>query len=519
MNRIFSALILLVVFLFGCEQSPEPIDIIQLDAGKVFGSRSEDGEVLVVKGIPYAEPPVGDLRWKAPEAVQPWTGTMACTAFAASAMQPAPVPFLMYTSEYLIPEEPISEDCLYLNVWTAATSKEERRPVLVWIHGGGFTTGGAACPIYDGEDLARKGIVFVSINYRVGLMGFFAHPDLSSESRFLASGNYGMLDQIEALKWVQRNIEQFGGDPDQVTIAGQSAGSAAVHVLVASPIAKGLFHRAIGESGSPLMRPHFPLSEAEAWGVEAWNEAGISDLSAARSLPADSLMKLLGNQFSPAQDGYVLPKPVNELMSEGQYNDVPTLLGWNADEGLMFGPPQPAEAYRSSVMEQYGEEQTELLLHMYPASTDAVAAESQKRLSTHRMFAIPTLRWAELQGKFGEESAFLYHFDRTPPGPKVFTREKAHHTAEVPYVLSTLEQLNRPWESVDLKLESLMSDYWVNFVKNGNPNVDDLSVWVEFEAGDPLAMKFSTVGEEIMTGMGPIPDLKSIQVLRSVQQD
>ncbi|HRH60881.1 MAG TPA: carboxylesterase family protein, partial [Chitinophagaceae bacterium] len=224
--------------------------VVKTNAGLISGIINDDATVRIYKGIPFAAPPVGELRWKAPQPLQSWSGVKKCDAFSASPMQNKPTPFMMYTPEFLIPEQPISEDCLYLNVWTAAKSSKEKRPVIVWIYGGGFVSGGSACAIYDGENLAKKGVVFVSINYRVGVFGFLAHPELTKESNGKGSGNFAFLDQIAALQWVKKNIEAFGGDPNRVTIAGQSAGSFSVNALMASPVAKGLFQRAIGESGA-----------------------------------------------------------------------------------------------------------------------------------------------------------------------------------------------------------------------------------------------------------------------------
>lgn len=504
------------VFIFlSCQPQGQPLGILQLDSGDVSGYRSEDGQILILKGIPYAEPPVGDLRWKAPKSVIPWTGVMSCTTFSASPMQPQPTPFLMYTREYLIPEEPISEDCLYLNVWSSAKSTDEKLPVLVWIYGGGFTSGGSACPIYDGEALARKGVIVVTINYRVGLFGFLAHPELTRESRVGASGNYGLLDQIAALKWVQRNINAFGGDPDQVTIAGQSAGAASVHSLMVSPLATGLFHQAIGQSGSALMRPPASLAAAEQIGKAAADTAGLTSLRSMRALSADSLMKVMGNQFSPILDGYVISKPAREMMTEGSYNDVPLLLGYNADEGFP-GSARNAEEFQAGLVSDFGPEQAEQLLRYYPASTDDVAMSSQKLLSTHRTFGLPVIDWGILQASQGKGSTFLYYFDHSPPGPEEFMRFGAHHTAEVPYVFSTLDLVERLWEPVDEKLAHILSDYWTNFIKNGNPNGKNLPVWVEFEETDPLLMKFSTKQQDVLTGMGPIPNQDAIDVLRRV---
>ena len=221
--------------------------LISTKNGKISGTKN--GNVSIFKGIPFAAPPVGELRWKAPEPAKNWSGIKKCEAFSASPMQNKPAPFMCWTEEFIAPPEPLSEDCLYLNVWTAAKNSQEKRPVFVWIYGGGLSSGSAACAIYDGQEMAKKGVIFVSLNYRVGVFGFMAHPELSKESGKNASGNYGFLDQMAALRWIQQNIAAFGGNPNNVTIAGQSAGSFSVNALVASPLAKGLFHKAIAESG------------------------------------------------------------------------------------------------------------------------------------------------------------------------------------------------------------------------------------------------------------------------------
>src|SRR6478735_1674901 len=241
--------------------------VIKTGAGLVCGITNSAGDVRIFKGIPVSAPPVGALRWNAPQPVQPWTGVKRCDTFSASPMQSPPAPFSMWSAEFLIQKEPISEDCLYLNVWTGAIAPNKKLPVLVWIYGGGFNSGGSNVPIYDGEAMAKKGIVFVSINYRVGIFGFFAHPDLTKESPYHASGNYGIMDQVAALQWVQKNIAAFGGDPDNVTIAGKSAGSMSVNCLVASPLAKGLFQKAIGESGASFFDGNQNLQKAEEGGT------------------------------------------------------------------------------------------------------------------------------------------------------------------------------------------------------------------------------------------------------------
>lgn len=259
--------LLLVAVVAVCSFSARASDTLRVEGGKISGAMSPDGRISIYKGIPFAAPPVGDLRWKAPQPVQKWSGVLACNAFGPSPMQNEPAPFSMWSAEFLIPGTPISEDCLYVNVWVEKQGKTAaKKPVVVWIYGGGFVSGGAGCAIYDGEATARKGVVFVSINYRVGAFGFFAHPELTKESGKNASGNYGLMDQIAALKWVKKNIAQFGGDPDNVTIAGQSAGSMSVSCLVVSPQAKGLFNKAIAESGAGFGRVYPSLKQAEDGG-------------------------------------------------------------------------------------------------------------------------------------------------------------------------------------------------------------------------------------------------------------
>jgi len=295
--HILGALLFLIFASFNPADSTRSFKKIKVDGGFISGTVNKDKDIHIFKGIPFAAPPLGELRWKAPQPVIPWTGTRACTAFGASPMQASPVPFSMWTSEFLIPKEPISEDCLTLNIWTGAKSDNEQRPVLVWIYGGGFASGGSACPIYDGEAMAKKGIIFVSINYRVGIFGFFAHPELTKESPAHASGNYGLLDQIAALQWVQRNIASFGGDPEEVTIAGQSAGSMSVNCLVASPLAKGLFNKAIGESGASFTRGNASLKGAEAEGTRIMNSLNVSSIHDLRKIPDSMLMKKLAINF------------------------------------------------------------------------------------------------------------------------------------------------------------------------------------------------------------------------------
>jgi len=319
--------------------------MVKTDAGLISGTVNTSGDVHIFKGIPFAAPPVGDLRWKAPQPVSPWKGVRECKSFGPSPMQATPAPFSMWTQEFIIPKEPISEDCLYLNVWTGARSSKEKRPVLVWIYGGGFISGGSAVPLYDGEAMAKKGIVFVSINYRVGIFGFLVHPELTKESQNSASGNYGLMDQVSALTWVQKNIGEFGGDPHNVTIAGQSAGSMSVNCLVASPLAKNLFQKAIAESGASFTSHTQDFHEAEDAGIKIMKSANAASIAEMRKIPAETLVKAT-YFLTPVIDGYVLPDAIVNIFTQGKQNKIALLTGWNEDEGLLYGAPKNAEAFK-----------------------------------------------------------------------------------------------------------------------------------------------------------------------------
>jgi len=375
------------VFIFSFRHiNPASFETVKVSGGLVSGAVNASGDVHIFKGIPFAGPPVGALRWKGPQPVNPWAGTKQCTAFGPSPMQGSPVPFGPWSEEYLIPKEPISEDCLYLNVWTGATTPKAKKPVIVWIYGGGFSSGGAGCAIYDGEAMAKKGIVFVSINYRVGIFGFFAHPELTKESGHNASGNYGLMDQVAALQWVRENIAAFGGDPSNVTIAGQSAGSMSVNCLVASPLCKGLFTHAIAESGAMFVTNPVigvaTLQKAEAEGIKVG--ANLADL---RAMPAAELVKKQMAVRGVIVDGYVLPQTIANIFAANKQNEVDLLTGWNEDDGVIFGKPKYAEEFKQQAQQQYGADAASFLQN-YPANTDAEAAASQGSLSRDMVFGI-----------------------------------------------------------------------------------------------------------------------------------
>ena len=466
-------------------------DTCRIESGLISGTKDSKSDVVSFKGIPFAAPPVGDLRWKAPQSAKSWNGVKECKTFSASAMQSTPMPFSMWTAEFIAPAEPLSEDCLYLNVWTAAKSSSEKRPVIVFIHGGAFTSGSGSVPVYDGTAMAQKGVVFVTINYRVGIFGFFSHPELSKESVSKTSGNYGLLDQIEALKWVKKNIAAFGGDPNRVAIAGQSAGAFSVNYLVASPLAKGLFQRAIAESGGAVL-PTNPfagtqnLKEAEQHGMEFARSMKVNSLAELRSKTAQELMAVR-TMTSPIVDGYVIPEPLYQIFSEGKQNDVPLLMGWNAKEGNFGSQLLNAEKFKQQATEKYGDKAGEFL-RLFPSGTDAEAEQSQLALSGLQTFGVQAYAWMNLQTKTGKSSVFIYHFERAVPYSEDQKPFGAFHTGEVPYAYNNLHMSNRPWEKTDIQLAETMSSYWANFAANGNPNGSNLPKWTPCSPKNPKAI-------------------------------
>ena len=449
--------------------------IANTNAGKVAGFK--EGNINVFKGIPFAAPPVGELRWKAPQPIKPWSGVKECIQFAASPMQFDPVPFMCWSEEFLIPKKPIDEDCLYLNVWAKNTAT--KKPVLVYIYGGGFVSGGAGCAIYDGKEMAEKDVVFVSINYRVGVFGFLAHPELTKESGYGASGNYALLDMIASLKWVKENIAAFGGDPNQITIAGQSAGAFAVNHLCASPLAKGLFKGAIAQSGGSVLtsalRPTTSLQQAENMGLDFAKKLNARSIEDLRKLSAQNIFNAKQGLTYPIEDGYVLPSSIADIYANGKQNDVALILGWNLDDKVT-GPPVSAEAYKQQLQKQFGTN-ADKVLQYYPATNDVFAAASQDNLSRDGFFGVQGYAWANAQLLKGKSNVFVYNFNRKLPSYSAASNFGAFHTGEVPYVFNNLKTVNRPWEDIDIQLADQLSSYWVNFVKSGNPNGGNLTHW------------------------------------------
>ena len=452
--------------------------VVTTISGKVAGYK--EGNINVFKGIPFAAPPVGDLRWRAPQKVQPWKGIKDAVQFGASPIQGEPIPFMCWSEEFLIPKKPIDEDCLYLNVWSKSTAV--KKPVLVYIYGGGFRSGGAGCAIYDGKEIAEKDVVFVTINYRVGVFGFLAHPELTKESGYGASGNYALLDMIAALKWVKENIAAFGGDPNQVTIAGQSAGAFAVSHLCATPLAKGLFKGAILQSGgsvlSSSLRPTTNLQQAEKMGIDFAKNLHANSIEDLRKISASEILQSNQGLSYPIEDGYVLPSSIADIYANGKQNDVALMLGWNFDDRVS-GPPVKADVYKHQIQKQYGEN-ADKLLQYYPATNDSIAAISQNYLSRDATFAVQGFALAKAQLHRGKSKVFVYNFNRVLPAYSDATNFGAFHTGEVPYVFNNLKTVNRPWQDIDVQLADQMSNYWVNFSKTGNPNGKNLPEWPSY---------------------------------------
>ena len=481
---------------------------VKVTGGLVSGVPGKDPSVRAFKGIPYAAPPVGDRRWQVPAPVIGWSGVRRAEAFGPSCIQSIVQERKPWTYEFMTHGE-ISEDCLYLNVWTAAKSAKERRPVFFYIYGGGFTEGSGAVPVYDGEGLAKKGIVVVTPNYRVGVLGFLAHPELSKENSAGVSGNYGLYDQIAALKWVRDNIAAFGGDPNRVTIAGQSAGGMSVHTLIASPLARGLFHRAVVESGGSsvggggISLGGRTLAAAEADGVKFAESKGASSIAQLRAMTWQKLTEAPAAnaaggrgagtmmRFSPIVDGHLQPASTREIVRQGKQNDVPTLTGANLGElGGLSGPQGgvTAEAFVKRAQTQYGNMAAEYL-KLYPAETDQQAAASQAQ-SSRDSSMVSMYLWAKERARTAKTPAFIYLWDHTLPGPDA-AQYGAFHTSEVPYVLNTLDRSDRPFTDADRKIAEQMSSYWANFATNGDPNGKGLPRWdpvgdrpVVMEVGD-----------------------------------
>ena len=473
---------------------------VKTTTGQVEGVTADEGRIRVFKGLPYAAPPVGALRWKAPAPLAAWTGVRKADAFGAQCMQPPVFSDIVF-------DRPASEDCLYLNLWTPATEATAKLPVMVWIHGGGYQAGASHEPRHDGVPLARKGVVLVTINYRLGVFGFLAHPALSKDDPRGSSGNYGLLDMVAALQWIRDNVAGFGGDPANVTIFGESAGSFAVNALMVAPQARGLFHKVIGESGAhfgpSLAAPTRAASEENGEKFAAALNATTAD--ALRARPAEEVLAAAAKWqpwFSPAIDGVVLTEPVAATFAAGKQASVPLLAGWNADEargGVLLGAERPTkDSFEAQTRKRFGPA-ADALLKVYPAGNDGEALESAAALASDLFIGYSTWKWIEAHRATGSAPVYRYLFSRKIPvapgevrnGRPVTSEDVgARHAGEIEYVFGTLDTVkNVVWTPADRTLSDTIGKYWTNFARTGNPNGDGLQAWPVLGAAPPGAMQ------------------------------
>jgi para-nitrobenzyl esterase len=467
--------------------------VVKTDNGKVRGKLSADGQVRVFLGIPYAAPPVGALRWQPPQPAKKWPGVFDATNFGHRCVQTLGFPDMVFRD----PGQ--SEDCLNLNVWTPAKNEHAKLSVMVWIYGGGFTGGATSEPRQDGVHLAHKGVVVVSMNYRLGIFGFFVSPELAAESPEHAAGNYGLMDQTAALRWVQKNIAQFGGDPKNVTIFGESAGSISVSAQMASPLAQGLFVQAIGESGASAFGRHglsFPsLARRELTDPAFAQEVlGTPDVAKLRAMSwQDILAKLQAHAgrrpFWPDVDGWFLPASVAQIYAEGKQAHIPLLAGWNRDEPWAGVPLSPTritpESFQAMAQQEFGPRAGEFL-QLFPAQTQAETDRSAIDLAGAKFITFSTWEWLEEQLATGDAPVYHYHFLRPSPASTFHPAGSgAFHSDEIEYVFGTLNsRAGAHWQPADYALSEQMQTYWTNFAKTGNPNGAGLPQWPQYDAAD-----------------------------------
>jgi para-nitrobenzyl esterase len=491
-SLVAGAVLALPLALLAAASGPQ----VQTNSGMVEGKA--DGAVHAFLGIPYAAPPLGDLRWKPPGPAAKWSGIRKATEFGAHCMQGKVFGDMNFR------DAGGSEDCLTLNVWVPAKTSAAKLPVMVWIYGGGFVAGTTSEPRQDGTHLAQQGVVVVSMNYRLGVFGFFVHPDLAKESGRNSAGNYGLLDQVAALQWVHDNIAAFGGDPGNVAIFGESAGSFSVSAQMASPLAKGLFHKAIGESGGAFFSgglsfaPRSAREEKDAKAVST--KLGVSTLAELRAVPAQKLLEAFappqspGFDFGPDVDGYFLPEPVPAIFAAGKQNDVPLLAGWNRDEGsfeIASSPQKPtADSLKATAQKEFGDKAADFL-RLYPSDTDQRVLRSAQDFAGDRFIAFATWAWLEAQAKTGKQPIYRYRFDLGPPADAKGPPLGAFHSAEIEYVFGQLDsKAGVAWRTENRQLSEAMQKYWANFARSGDPNGPGLPNWPRYSAAEGWPVMF-----------------------------
>ena len=513
MKILFRLIIVSIVVLAGCNTEKLSQAKVTIRDGVIQGTVEDS--IAVFRGIPFAAPPVGDLRWKAPQPVKPWAGVLMADKFA-----PAPV----QTKVQWMGDFNMSEDCLYLNVWTPAVSSKDKLPVMVWIYGGGFSNGATSLPMYNGESMARKGVILVSVAYRLGALGFLAHPELSAESETGTSGNYGLLDQVAGLKWVQDNIAAFGGDPANVTIFGESAGAISVSMLCASPLAKGLFAGAISESGGSFAPvggkrdngAYMPsLKGSEQTGLEFAGRMGADNIAELRATPyekfLDDPLSQMGG-FWPTVDGYVIAGDQYKLYQEGKYNDVNVIIGTNSDEGSMFVRPMDPGQYAETIKSRFGP-LADRALELYPGHDSLEVYHSLSDIFRETAFAWPSYTWANLQSETGRSKVFVYYFDQfrpVPLYPNGPAQKGAAHSYEMAYVFGHLDQnpAQKPTDE-EQALSDIMINYWTNFAKTGDPNRQGLPEWPLYKKGEETVMYLKGVKPAPIA----VPNLDKLQFM------
>ncbi|WP_230983718.1 carboxylesterase/lipase family protein [Caulobacter rhizosphaerae] len=479
---------------------------VKVSGGAIVGS--VDGPLNEYFGVPFAAPPVGDLRWRAPQPVVPWAGERSARDFSPACAQTAT----------WIPN-PKSEDCLYLNLWAPAKAKD--LPVIVWIHGGAMDSGAAAVPVQNGANLARRGAVVVTLNYRLGIFGFYASPELSAESPQHVSGNQGVLDQIAALRWVRANIAAFGGDSDRVTIMGNSSGGESVAVLVASPLAKGLFQRAIAESGNDAM-PISPQDDhrfdrtpaAEAKGLAFAKAVGAERLADLRRLSVSDLQK---QAWSPRVhvDGHLLRADLTTTYRNHDQNDVPLLVGWTAEEGTdltafyLDASASTAAGRRDQMAKLLGHPPSDRMLAAYPGATDVQALASINQL-TNDWWGWRMVRWAALQARYGRSKSYVYYFAHRPAEPPTPCSWGcgAGHGVEIQYLLDNLAVDPRAWTAEDRRLANQLADTVIRFARTGSPAGEGLPAWPAFDGSNA---SIRPIGGDAELQAHPLPDFSVFQ--------
>jgi para-nitrobenzyl esterase len=476
-------------------------DRVKTANGTLESTTAPKDGVRSFKGIPFGQPPVGDLRWREPQPVKNWSGARNADQFGPRCMQRTGP-----GADYWFRGNGMSEDCLYLNVWTPAKSASEKLPVMVYVFGGGFQNGDGSEPRYDGESMARRGMVAVSINYRTNIFGFFVHPELTKESPHHAAGNYGLLDQVAALQWVQKNIAAFGGDPNRVTVAGESAGSISVSALMASPLSKTLMAGAIGESGAMISSlPPQPLEAAEQNGVKFGTAVGANSLAALRAMSAEQIQEALpkaqGIRFGASLDGYFLPKSLAEIFEAGEQARIPLLAGSNTQEQAarsVLGDGEPTPENLANAIKRFYGEKADAVLKAYAATTKDEVYEAATHLASARFISHSTWKWTELQAKTGGKPVYRYLYARPRPAYLGMPGEAAPaagrgaapagprgavHSAEIQYAMGNLDLDKRyTWEPADYTVSKTMQAYFVNFIKTGNPNGPGLPEWPAYSA-------------------------------------